>query len=694
MRAPTLIGLRNALIRTLLVALSLAMGFVLVRLYQIKLEVDQVDTRLSLEYGPQTTLIFDSKDRVISALYREHRMPVSLELMSLPLQQAVLAAEDRRFYEHNGVDIRRVSAAMLANFRRGRIVQGASTITQQFVRANVLDRSRTYGRKIREAWLSHRFEEKFGKKAILQAYLNHVYFGEGYYGVQAASLGYFGKPASDITAVEGATLAALINRPSGWTIRKTPLRIRDRRDWVLREMRAAGYLDAATFGRSIATPVAATLASEQLRAQADPISASTGPYFASLVHEALFEQFGVDRALTGGLRVYTTLDAEVQKFAEDSVAKRLAELDKKARPKSPLQAALVAIEPSTGYVRALVGGRNFSESPFNRATDAKRQPGSAFKPFVFAAALEAGFSPGTTIDGLDGYVASAQGGYLPGGEHEVDSTTLRAALVHSSNRAAVHLLQRVGLGATIDLANRVGLEEMPAVPSLALGTGEVSLLNLTSAYTAFANGGVLQPPVTILRIEDPDGRVLYRGQSVGRRVLSESTAYLMASMLADVVNHGTGYSARQSGFALPAGGKTGTTGDYADAWFVGFTPRLAAGVWVGFDQPQEIMRRGFASVVAVPAWAGFMKAATTGSKPEWLQVPSGVSHIRRCRASGGLANEYCELTSEVDDDYVSFGHAPDLCPLHTSTGLVTAPATSATSASPGMSISYSIRPPQ
>jgi len=694
MRAPTLIGLRNALIRTLLVALSLAMGFVLVRLYQIKLEVDQVDTRLSLEYGPQTTLIFDSKDRVISALYREHRMPVSLELMSQPLQQAVLAAEDRRFYEHNGVDIRRVSAAMLANFRRGRIVQGASTITQQFVRANVLDRSRTYGRKIREAWLSHRFEEKFGKKAILQAYLNHVYFGEGYYGVQAASLGYFGKPASDITAVEGATLAALINRPSGWTIRKTPLRIRDRRDWVLREMRAAGYLDAATFGRSIATPVAATLASEQLRAQADPISASTGPYFASLVHEALFEQFGVDRALTGGLRVYTTLDAEVQKFAEDSVAKRLAELDKKARPKSPLQAALVAIEPSTGYVRALVGGRNFSESPFNRATDAKRQPGSAFKPFVFAAALEAGFSPGTTIDGLDGYVASAQGGYLPGGEHEVDSTTLRAALVHSSNRAAVHLLQRVGLGATIDLANRVGLEEMPAVPSLALGTGEVSLLNLTSAYTAFANGGVLQPPVTILRIEDPDGRVLYRGQSVGRRVLSESTAYLMASMLADVVNHGTGYSARQSGFALPAGGKTGTTGDYADAWFVGFTPRLAAGVWVGFDQPQEIMRRGFASVVAVPAWAGFMKAATTGSKPEWLQVPSGVSHIRRCRASGGLANEYCELTSEVDDDYVSFGHAPDLCPLHTSTGLVTAPATSATSASPGMSISYSIRPPQ
>jgi 3-oxoacid CoA-transferase B subunit len=305
-------------------------------------------------------------------------------------------------------------------------------------------------------------------------------------------------------------------------------------------------------------------------------------------------------------------------------------------------------------------------------------------------ALEAGFSPGTTIDGLDAYVASAQGGYLPGGEHEVEATTLRAALVQSSNRAAVHLLQRVGLGATIDLASRFGLDHMPAVPSLALGTGEVSLLNLTSAYTAFANGGVLQPPVFVTRVEDPEGRVIYRGVSVGRRVLSESTAYLMASMLADVVNHGTGYSARQSGFSLPAGGKTGTTDDHSDAWFVGFTPHLAAGVWVGFDRPQQIMRRGFASVVAVPAWAGFMKAATTGSKADWLEPPSGVTRIRRCRESGGLANEYCELHSAIDEDYVSIGRTPEICPLHSSVSAtpLAAPAT------PLGIISYTIRRPQ
>jgi 1A family penicillin-binding protein len=685
-----LLPTRQSIIRTLLIAASLVMSLMLVRMWQIKQEVDDITAKLSLDYGPQTTLIYDSKDRVISALFREHRLPVMLEQVSPPLLQAVIAAEDRRFYEHNGIDLRRMSGAMVANLRRGRIVQGASTITQQFVRAAVLDRSRTYGRKFREAWLSHRLEDKYGKNAILQAYLNHIYFGEGYYGVQAASLGYFGKPASEVTAVEAATLASLINRPSAWGLRRTPAKIRDRRDWVLSEMYKAGHLDAAAFGAAIATPVATTLATDERRAQMDPVSAATGPYFASLVHELLFERFGVNRALTGGLRVYTTLDADVQKFAEDSVAKRLAELDKKHKQGEPLQAALVAIENSTGYVRAMVGGRDFAESPFNRATNAKRQPGSAFKPFVFAAALEAGFSPGTAIDGLDAQIYSSQGAYLPGGEHELDATTLRSALVHSSNRAAVHLLQRVGLGPTIDLANRVGLESMPAVPSLALGTGEVSLLNLTSAYTAFANGGVLQTPVVVLRIEDAEGRVIYRGESVGKRVLSESTAYLMSSMLADVVDHGTGYSARQGGFRLPAGGKTGSTDDHADAWFVGFTPRLAAGVWVGFDRPQQIMRRGFASVVAVPAWAGFMKAATVGNKAEWLVKPSGVSHIRRCRASGDLATEYCELTGEVDADYVSIGRAPEICTFHSALAPVVAPD----AAAPASTISWSIRPPQ
>jgi len=649
---------------TILIAVAVATGYTI---WQIKADVDRATARLTLNPGPSSTVIFDAKDRPISALYKEHRLPVSLEEMSGDLVQAVLLTEDRRYFEHDGIDRRRILASMVANIREGRVTQGASTITQQFARAAGLDRSRTYSRKLREVWLAQRLEEKFGKKAILQAYLNHVYFGDGYYGVEAASRGYFAKPASQLNPAESATLAALISRPSGYALRRTPARIRDRRDWVLRQMFEARHLNEESFGAAIATPVNTMLAGAAQRASVDPSAMTQGPYFVGLVTDQLYQQFGAEKVLTGGLRVYTTLDTEVQHFAEAAVMKQLIEIDKRRKEGEPLQAALVAIEPSTGYVRAIVGGRSFAESPYNRATMAKRQPGSAFKPFVFAAALEAGFSPGTTIDGLDALVASDRGGYLPGGEHEVDSTTLRSALVTSSNRAAVHLMQRVGLRPTIDLATRVGLREMPAVPSLALGTGEVSLLNLTSAYTAFANGGVLQTPVVIRRIEDQEGRVLFRAAQQGRRVISESTAFLMASMLSDVVNHGTGYGARQSGFRLPAGGKTGSTDDHADAWFVGFTPSLAAGVWMGYDRPQPIMRRGFASVVAVPAWAGFMKDATTGNKAEWITAPSGISRIRRCKESGGLANEFCELYGEVSDDLVSIGRAPGLCPLHVST---------------------------
>jgi penicillin-binding protein 1A len=663
------ISLRNAL-RVLLILVMVGAGAALYTVWLIHKDVDEVSVRFSIDPGPQTTVIFDSKDRPISALYREHRIAVSYEEISGHLLNAVLVTEDRRFFQHDGIDFRRMAASTLVNLRHGRIVQGGSTITQQFVRGAFLDRSKTYARKVREAWLATELETRFSKRAIFQAYLNHVYFGDGYYGVEAASRGYFGKPASQLNATEGATLAALINRPSGYGLRRTPARVRDRRDWVLRQMLQEGLLDPGGYASSVVIPVAATLSTSATRSVQDPAKANHGPYFVNTVAEMLYQQFGIEKVLTGGLRVYTTLDSDVQRFAEQAILKRLDELDKRRKQGEPLQAALVAIEPSTGFVRAIVGGRNFVESPFNRATDARRQPGSAFKPFVFAAALEAGYSPGTTIGGLEESVASFQGAYLPGGEHEMESTTLRSALVHSSNRAAVHLLQRVGLRPTIDLATRMGLDSMPAVPSLALGTGEVSLLNLTSAYTVFVNGGILQPPTFIRRVEDSEGRVLYRSASEGHRVLSETTAFLMASMLADVVDNGTGYSARANGFRLPAGGKTGSTDDHNDAWFVGFTPQLAAGVWMGFDRPQQIMRRGFASVVAVPAWAGFMKDATTGNKAEWITAPAGISQIRRCKESGGLATEYCELYGEVHGDMVSMGRAPDLCPLHNLMGTV------------------------
>ena len=439
--------------------------------------------------------------------------------MSEPLQQAVLVTEDRRFYEHNGVDVRRIGAAMLANLRRGRIVQGASTITQQFVRGNVLDRSRTYSRKIPRSLARAPARREVRQAArSCRPISNHVYFGDGYYGVRGRLARLLrqaglGDQRRRRRHAGGARSTA---RPAMDHSHARRARIRDRRDWVLREMYPGGYLDAGDVrhGNRDAGGRDAAPANSSARRWIPP-APRTGRTSRASCTKSLFEQFGVDRALTGGLRVYTTLDADVQQFAEDSVAKRLAELDKKRRDKaSPLQAALVAIEPSTGYVRALVGGRNFAESPFNRATDAKRQPGSAFKPFVFAAALEAGFSPGTTIDGLDDYVASAQGGYLPGGEHEIDSTTLRSALVHSSNRAAVHLLQRVGLRRD-DRSRAIASASTRCRPCRRWRSAPArsACSNLTSAYTAFANGGVLQPPVI-----DPPHRGSGRPRALSRRV--------------------------------------------------------------------------------------------------------------------------------------------------------------------------------
>ena len=357
----------------------------------------------------------------------------------------------------------------------------------------------------------------------------------------------------------------------------------------------------------------------------------------------MLTRFGPEAVYTGGLRVYTTLDPRLQTSAEEAVGARLSELSRTGRGDEPLQSALVAIDPATGYVQAMVGGRDYFESPFNRATEAHRQPGSAFKPFIYAMALESGLSPGSRLDRLDEAIDTREGPWLPAGEHEVSSIRLRDALVVSSNRAAAHVLQDLGVRRTLDLVARFGITSpMPAVPSVALGTGEVSLLELTTAYGVFANHGRWREPVTIRRVVDRFGREIYQAPQTERPVISEATAYLMTSMLADVVNRGTAAGARSAGFKLRAAGKTGTSNDYTDAWFVGYTPHLVTGVWFGYDKPQMIMRRGFAGVVAVPAWARFMKAATTGAADDWFEMPSSVVKVKLCRLSGLLATDRCD----------------------------------------------------
>ena len=329
----------------------------------------------------------------------------------------------------------------------------------------------------------------------------------------------------------------------------------------------------------------------------------------------------------------------------------------------------------------MVGGRDFGESRFNRAVQAKRQPGSAFKPFVYAAALEGGYSPATLITGLNDPIATLEGDWLPEDDHSTDASamTLRAGLRTSSNRAAVQLLQGIGISNAVGYAEKLNVGSVAPVASLALGSSEVTLSALTAAYGAFGSSGVVREPVLIRRVEDSEGNVLFENRSESHRAVSEATAYLMASMLSDVINAGTAYRARQAGFTLPAAGKTGTTNDYYDAWFVGFTPKVVTGVWVGFDQPKPIISNGYASDVAVPIWASVMKAATRGDKPEWIERPPNVIGVNVCRISGQLPGRGCGLVNVVLDDgeiesrsmiYTEFfvrGTQPTTtCPLHDS----------------------------
>jgi penicillin-binding protein 1A len=613
----------------------------------------------------QVTSVFDRNDRLAFTLFREQRIDVRLEDVSPHLQAAIIAIEDRRFYEHGGIDAVRIASSVLANVRHFGLVQGGSTITQQLARQSFLTSQKTLRRKLQEALLARRIEREYDKRRILELYLNKIYFGDGLHGVEAASRGYFGKHASALTIDEAALLAGLVKSPSAYAPTVNLERARNRRNIVLDAMLETGAVTRSEWE-------AARSASITLKDDLRDIG-PYGQYFKEQVRRALVERFGNEAVYAGGLRVFSTLDVAMQQAAETAMTAGLASLERqraaaaarasrssraraasnqtKDADQAPLQAAVFAMDPTNGHVRAVVGGRDFSESRFNRASQAMRQPGSAFKPFVFAAALESGYSPASIIRHLDEPVATSRGFWSPEDDHsDVDSLSLREALRISSNRAAARLLEDVGIGPTLRYAANLGVGEMPEVPSLALGSGEVTLQTLTAAYGAFANRGRVASPMLIRRVEDRDGRVLFNSAPVMSRALSETTAFLMASMMADVVNSGTGARARQLGFTLPAGGKTGTTNEYRDAWFVGFTPSLVAGVWVGFDDPKPILPNGYASDVAVPIWAGFMKSATRGDAPRWLTPPAKVTRLAVCRVSGKLATSACDHVATTGDD--------------------------------------------
>jgi penicillin-binding protein 1A len=616
----------------------------------------------------QATTLLDAQGRPAFTIFREQRIDVPLSRVSRHLVQAILAIEDQRFYDHGGVDVVRVAGAALNNLLEGRLAEGGSTLTQQLARQSFLTPDKTLRRKLTEVFVAARLERQFTKDEILSFYLNKVYFGDGLYGVEAASLGYFGKHAADVSVAEAALLAGLVKAPSTYAPTVSVQRASARRKVVLQAMRDAKMIDSAAYDAAVAEPV---VIDDGLRR-----GEAYGQYFKEEVRRFLVQRFGWDRVYQGGLRVYTTVDLAMQKAAEAEVTRALAEIEKRQGKRATtgpdaLQAALVAMDPHTGEVRALVGGRDFAQSSFNRATQAKRQPGSAFKPFVYAAALERGFTPGTLITDLDKPVMTLQGAWVPEDEHlESPSMTMRTALRTSSNRAAVRMLDDVGIPVTVEYAQLLGVGSVPSVPSLALGSGEVTVLSMTAAFSTFANEGLVPTPVFVTRVETSNGDVLYFDESVPRRAVTETTAFQMSEMLADVVNSGTAWPARREGFVLPAAGKTGTTNDYHDAWFIGFTPHVATGVWVGYDQPRTIIGRGYAAELAVPLWARFMKQATQGDKPDWITRPRGITTARICRLSGKLATDSCHEDSPEHrsltyyENFVSGTEPTETCPIH------------------------------
>ena len=641
-------GLAYAVVRTVSFSVSIAD------------ELERAVTLAQLRPRAQATIVYDRHDNPAFSFYTEQRTDVSLNQVSRHMIAAIVSVEDRRYYSHHGLDPIRIVGAAWRNLRAGRIMEGGSTITQQLARVTVLTRTRTFERKLREALIALRLEERYSKARILEEYLNTVYFGEGFYGVEAAARGYFRKSAAELQPAEAALLAALVRAPSSDAPCLAPDRARARRNLVLRLMRRDQHLSDADLASALTSPIPDPRHETMLQSASDSRD-GTGQYFQEEVRRQLFALFGAERVLQGGLRVYSSYDPSLQAAAENAVITRIEQITKRRPRAKDLQGGLVAIEPRTGDVLALVGGRSFEESPFNRATQAHRQAGSAFKPIIYAAALERGYAPGSLLRDLDSPLDAVGGPWLPSGEHEASEYTLRRALKLSSNRAAAQLLRQVGVGTALYYAQRLGIaSDLPMVPSLALGTGEVTLMELTAAYGAFANRGRVAQPRVITRVTDTHGQTIWRSPQSTVQAISETTAYLMSSMLADVVSSGTATGVRAAGFRLPAAGKTGTTDDYADAWFIGYTPSLVAGVWFGMDVPEPIMARGFGGTVAVPAWASFMQAATKGARAEWYATPPGVERIAICRRSGARATEACRHPELVPVTYlVAAGARPD-----------------------------------
>lgn len=595
--------------------------------YSLEPELLTVDA--ALKTGQQETLTY------------QHIPPV--------LVHAILAIEDRRFFEHNGVDIRGIGRAFLRWSTSGSLKyrQGGSTITQQLVKNTYLTPAKTLQRKFNEAMIAVALEQRLSKQDIFALYCNEVYLGQrngvGVRGVAQAARVFFGKDLKDISVAEAATIAGMIQSPARYAPDRHPEAARARRDTVIAAMANEGFLEAEASLRERAQPVSV--------AAFDARTNELAPYYVDAVNRAMERvQRGSDPESEQGIRVETTIDPDLQTAAENALRRQLELLDKTRRGKAQVQGAMVAIDPRNGQVLAMVGGRSYEESQLNRATDAKRQPGSVFKPFVYAAAFEAGISPLSTYQDAPQTFQYDHATYSPsnyGKAYSRHEVLLREALVRSLNVVTVGLAMRTGLTRVASTAARFGLPEPDAYPSMALGTFEATPIQMAAAYSVFANGGKLIKPTVIAKVVDNStGEIIDNGLSPSEQVIKPGTAYLITDILADVTRRGTARRANASFKTVAIAGKTGTS---RDGWFVGYTPNLVCAVWVGFDDNQQLGLTGAEG--ALPAWIEFMSEALA-IRPSLggatFAKPTGIVSVKIDPETGELAGPTCPMSQKIN----------------------------------------------
>jgi penicillin-binding protein 1A len=630
----------RALVYTFFLLLGVVATILVLFFFVVIRDLPQVPEPLSrIIETPPTEIYAATGERILLIGGRE---VVPLNRVSPFFIQAVLATEDHRFWDHRGIDkLRTLKALGVTLFSPARI-EGASTVTQQLAKNLFFSFQRTYMRKFRELLVALQIESRYTKQEILEAYINQIPFGVGAHGVEQAAQVFFGKPALQLSLPEAALLAGLPKSPTRYNPFRHFERAKARQKVVLSRMTAVGNITAEEAEGAAQAPL-----SLRDRGGGEP----AGGYFLDLVLKELEDRFGTDVVHHAGLKVFTTLDPRLQAWAVESVQKGLDQLDQLLGVPAPVggrsagrvQGALAAIEAHSGAVRALVGGRDYAESEFNRATQAFRQPGSGFKPFVYYAAIEKlGLSPATVL--VDRKVTIPIAGQAPwtprnfSGDYE-GPMVLKRGLAHSINSIAAQLVDRTGPAAIVDVARRCGIRSpLSPVPSLALGTSGVSPLEMAAAFATFAAGGLAHEPFFIRRVEDFQGRILEERLLAGRRTLDAAMAFQVLDMMRAVLDEGTARVVRQMGFSLPAAGKTGTTDDFNDAWFSGFTPTLSVSVWVGFDRAlsmRDSRGRGVTGARgAAPIWADFMLKATEGEPAREFPVPGNIRFVAVDPATG------------------------------------------------------------